>query len=158
MKKLLLTILSVVTVLSLVYCAYLYTAYKDSLDVISEIRKENDLMIKQIEARNKVIDKELDINISNPLSLSENYEQVKTEYWGSEEKFVIPDKMSKEIIVPLYTPDGHYFGEISYDAYSAIHCDCLQEYESLNDEELQILHSYMNYIDLNPGMSLVKHF
>lgn len=63
----------------------------------------------------------------------------------------------KEVIVSLYTPDGHYFGEISYAAYIAILRDELQAYEGLNDTEMQALHFYMNYITLNPGMSLVNH-
>ena len=67
---------------------------------------------------------------------------------------VLPEEACKEIIVPLYTPDGHYFGDISYEAYTAIEYDHLQDYDCLSDEEMRVLHSYMNYVDLNPGMSL----
>ncbi len=157
-KRLGYIIFSIIIVALLVCCVYLYTVYKDSQAIISELRIESDLMNKQIIARNRVIDKELELNIDNPLSLSKNFEQVKTKYWGKGvDKKILSDEMAKEIIVPLYTPDGHYFGEISYRAFSAIHFDYLQEYESINDDELQILHSYMNYIELNPGMSLVQH-
>ena len=157
-KNLSYTVLSVVTIASLICCSYLYIEYKDCHNSISNLRKQNDLMAKQLESRNKIIDKALGLNIDNPLLLSKNFEQVKKEYWGSQQKGVniITDDMSAEIILPLYTPDGHYFGEISYAAYSAILNDKLEYYESLNNEELQILHSYMNYITLNPGMSLIK--
>lgn len=153
------TILSVVTVASLACCAYLYIQYKDSRDYISKLSEQNRMMGEQIDARNSVIDKALGINISEPLSLSNNYEQVKQNNNGSQKKEfnIISADMSKEIIVPLYAPDGYYFGEISYAAYLAIINDKLQGYESLNDEEMKILHSYMNYITLDPGMSLIKY-
>ena len=63
----------------------------------------------------------------------------------------------KEIILPLYAPDGHYFGKISYTAYSAILSGKLSEYSGTDDAEMRILHSYLNYITLNPGMSLAKY-
>lgn len=158
-KKLLLTILSVITVLSLLCCTYLYTEYKDlyriykyNHNTISELSGQRDLLVKQIEARNEVIDKELEINISKPLSLSTNYEQFKPKKGFN----LITEDAMKKIIVPLYTPDGHYFGDISYAAYEAIQYDKLQEYECISNEEMKTLHSYMNYITLNPGMSLVK--
>ena len=117
-------------------------------------------MKKQIEARNSVIDKSLKLNLNEPFSLSENAEQVMERQGLSHKKgfSVLPSEVCDEIIVPLYTPDGHSFGEISYSAYSAIQCGSIQRYECLNDREMRILHSYMNYITLNPGMSLVRNW
>lgn len=159
-KGLAYTILSVITILSLACSAYLYIEYKDNHATIYNLRKQSDLMIKQIEARNSVIDKALGTNLVDPLSISSNYKELREKYVGNKKQgFVVfpTEAQEKEVIVSLYAPDGHYFGEISYAAYNAIRHDELQAYNSLNDMEMQILHSYMNYITLNPGMSLVNH-
>lgn len=160
-KGLVCTILSVVTILSLVCNVYLYIECKDNHITIDNFRKQNNLMIEQIETRNSVIDGALGTNLVDPLSKSSNYKELREKYGGDKKKGgigkILTDEQASEIIVSLYAPDGYYFGEISYDAYCAIRWDSLQEYKSLNDTEMRILHSYMNYITLNPGMSLVNH-
>lgn len=159
-KGLAYTILSTITILLLVCSAYLCIEYRDNQETIYNLRKQNDLMIKQIETRNSVIDGALGTNLVDPLSISSNYKELKEKYVGDKKQGFIAfptEAQEKEVIVSLYAPDGHYFGEISYAAYIAILHDKLPVYDSLNDTEMQILHSYMNYITLNPGMSLVNH-
>lgn len=153
------TLIAVVAVTSVVCCAYLYSELADSRRIVSELRERNELMEEQLEARNSVIDKELGINLNDPLSLSENFDEVKKEHQNpqNEDFDILTDQMCREIILPLYTPDGHYFGKISYAAYSAILGGKLSEYSGTDDVEMKILHSYMNYVTLNPGMSLRKH-
>lgn len=158
-KGLAYTVLSVVTILSLVCNAYLYVEHRGDRDEIYNLRNQNDLMVKQIEARNSVIDGALGTNLIDPLSLSSNYEELRKKYFSDKKdgfKLFPNDEQAREVMVPLYAPDGYYFGEISYAAYDAITYDKLDEYKSVDDKEMQILHSYMNYITLNPGMSLVK--
>ena len=138
-------------------CVFLNDLYADELNSCEAMREQIKLKDEQIAARNKIIDKELGTNLADPLSLSPNAEQVERKYRGPERqnKFnIMSEEECKEIIVPLYTPDGHYFGDISYSAYDAICCEQLQKYDCLSDEEMRVLHSYMNYVDLNPGMSL----
>lgn len=158
-KSVIYVILLTVTAISLICCVYLYIELSDSRSYNSKLNEQIDLLNTQIEARNSVIDKELGLNINDPLSLSKNYEHVKKEHAGSQQTGlnVITKDMSNKIILPLYTPDGHYFGEISYSAYNAIVYDTLEEYNVLNEEEMQILHSYMNYITLSPGLSIRKY-
>ena len=153
------TLIAVVAVTSVVCCAYFYSELADSRRTASELRERNEVMEAQLEARNGVIDKELGINLNDPLSLSENFDEVKKEHRDphGEDFDILTDQMCREIILPLYTPDGHYFGKISYAAYSAILNDALSGYTGADDAEMRILHSYLNYITLNPGMSLAKY-
>lgn len=152
------TVLSVALAVTLLCCAYFYTEYANNQDYVSKLRGRIELMEKQIEARNGVIDKKLGINLNDPTSLSENYEEIVSEIKKKKSGIIIEDSDLKDVTVPLYTPDGYYFGAISYAAYSAIMCNELQKYECADENEMQILHSYMNYITLNPGMSLVRYF
>lgn len=150
-KAISLTVLSILAVSSLACCIYLYSKCKAYRSEISLLKDQITFMSGQIKTRNEVIDKSLGINLADPLSLAPNYKGL---HQGIH---ILSDEECKEAKLPLYAPDGHYFGIISFAAYSAITQGQIGTYKCLNDEELQALNSYMNYVSLCPGMSLVKY-
>lgn len=156
-KRLVYIFLSVIILALLICCIRLYYENQYNSNRASTLESKNEMLEKQLKARNGVIDKTLGINLNHPLSLSENYKQIKEKYKKGSDFFIISHEMAEEITLPLYTPDGRYFGEISYSAYIAIEGDNLENYECQNDDEMRNIHSYMNYITLNPGFSLVKY-
>lgn len=173
-------------VLTIVLCSVLSCVLLASLfcnvNLYADWHKQNDRLYQlsqQIEERNKIIDKHLGINLVNPLSSAKNLDQVKKELeqeieqedGGNFFKFYKRKEALRtlstgeishyhesatRIFVPLYTPDGYYFGDVSYRAYGKICEGNLDHYTSQNEEEMKILHSYMNYITLNPGLSLER--
>lgn len=145
-----LTILLTVSVLTNVYLVSKLDIHNAQIDALTE---QKSILQSQINARNEVIDSELGLNLNTPTNLSDNYMDIMSNKRG----FVaVTEDDKKKIEIPLYTPDGHYFGIISYSAYSAIQNDTLENYECLNNKEAENLHSYLNYITLKPGMSLIQ--
>lgn len=160
MKKRVLYILwAIVTIAAILGCVGLGGAYYYEVNY----SQSNDLLRQQVEARNRVIDQALGLNLNDPLALSEipsGAKKAYDDYYHFTYYRALLNKHREELeklSVPLYTPDGHYFGTVCYAAYTAIKNNSLDSYTPLHDEELQILHSYMNYITLDPGMSLARY-
>ena len=53
--------------------------------------------------------------------------------------------LSSTIPRKLYSPDGKYFGDVSYDAYKAVEGYTLDSYTPISKEEKQILDSFISH-------------